>query len=104
MKLFKYTGDIVICCSNGSMTRNKGKALCIVHVGEGRPMTKEYEAAACIESVPGRYAYPLTYWRYFSRKFEFSPCKVAGTFQGLFDICIPADVQIKWQNGVQVSG
>jgi hypothetical protein len=94
MKLFSYTGDLVICCSGGSMTKNKGKALCIVHFGKGRPMLKEHEKAACIESIPGRYAYPLTNWRYFSRKFEFRRCKVKGTFVGLFDIRIPEEIEI----------
>jgi hypothetical protein len=87
-------GDIVICCSNGSLTRNKGKALCIVKVSEGRAMTTEDEKGACIESVPGRIAFPLSDWRYFSRKFEFRRHKVKGTFQGIFSIRIPDDVQI----------
>jgi hypothetical protein len=94
MKLITYTGDIVICCSGGSMTRNKEKALCVVHIGQGRPMTKDDETAACIESMEGRYAYPLSNWRYFSRKFEFSKCKVAGTFQWLFDIRLPDNIEI----------
>jgi hypothetical protein len=88
------SGDIVICCSNGSMTANKGKALCIVNVADGRPMTIEDEKAACISSVPGRIAFPMSDWRYFSRKFEFTKHKVKGTFQGIFTIRIPDDVQI----------
>lgn len=94
MMLFKYTGDIIICCSAGSMTRNKGKALCLVHFGQGRRMTKEDEPAAHIGCVEGRYAFPLSNWRRFSRKFTFAKCKVGGTFQGLFDIIIPEDVEI----------
>lgn len=38
MKLFSYTGDLVICCSSGSMTKNAGRALCLVHFGQGVPM------------------------------------------------------------------
>lgn len=87
-------GDIVICCSSKSMTKNREKALCIVHVGKGRPMTSEDEIEACIESVPGRIAYPLSNWRYFSRKFKFSKRIVDGTFQGIFRIRIPDDVEI----------
>jgi hypothetical protein len=87
-------GEIIICCSNGSMTANKGKALCIVNVGKGRPMTTEDEKEACIESVPGRIAFPLTDWKYFSRKFEFSKRIVSGTFQGIFQIEVPEDVKI----------
>jgi len=87
-------GDFVVCCSSGSMTRNKGLALCIVHAGKGRPMTTEDENAARIECVPGRIAYDLSNWRYFSRKFEFSKCRVDGTFQGKFRIKIPDAVTI----------
>lgn len=97
MKHFSYTGDLVICCSKGSMTANRGKALCIVHFGEGRPMEPSMESEAKIECVPGRYAYPLSKWRFFSRKFQFTRCRVAGTFQGFFDVRIPDDVQIREQ-------
>lgn len=88
-------GDIVICCGSKSMTANREKALCIVTVGKGRPMTTEDEKAACIESVPGRIAFPLSRWRYFSRKFEFSKRIVSGSFQGIFQISIPDDVRIE---------
>lgn len=94
MKLFSYTGDLVICCSSGSMTRNAGKALCLVHFGPGVYMRKEHEEGAKIECYPGRYAYPLSNWRYFSRKFTFAKCKVSGTFQGFFNIELPKDVTI----------
>lgn len=94
MKLFTYTGDLVICCSSGSMTRNSGKALCIVHFGNGVPMLPEHEDGAKIECAPGRYAYPLSNWRYFSRKFTFAKRKVGGTFQAFFDIEIPEDIEI----------
>lgn len=59
-------GDIVICCSAGSMTANRTKALCIVNAAEGRTMTDADETAACIETAPGRVAYDLSEWRYFS--------------------------------------
>lgn len=87
-------GDFVVCCSNGSMTRNKGLALCIVYASKGRPMTTEDEPKAKIGCVPGRIAYDLSNWRFFSRKFEFTKCRVDGTFQGKFRIRIPDDVQI----------
>ena len=87
-------GDIVICCGSKSMTANRLKALCIVNVGKGRPMTPEDEKAACIECVPGRIAFPLSDHRYFSRKFEFSKRIVSGSFQGIFQINIPDDIQI----------
>lgn len=87
-------GDIVICCSSGSMTANRCKALCIVRVAPGRPMIPSDEKDACIECVPGRIAYELSNWRYFSRKFTFSKRKVYGTFQSVFTISIPEDVEI----------
>jgi hypothetical protein len=94
MKNMIPEGDIVICCSNGSMTADRGKASLIVRAGKGRPMTKEDEALACIESVPGRIAFDVSDHRYFSRKFDFTRCKVGGTYQAIFQIKIPDDVQI----------
>lgn len=88
-------GDIVICCGSKSMTKNRLKALCIVHVSKGRPMTPEDEKAACIESIPGRIAFQLSQWRYFNYKFEFSKHMVGGSFQGIFDIKIPDSIEIK---------
>ncbi len=37
-KTFLYSGDILICCGAKSVTKNAGNALCIVHLGKGRPM------------------------------------------------------------------
>jgi hypothetical protein len=87
-------GDVVICCSNGSMTKNRGLALCIVRAGKGRAMTKDDESKAKIECIPKRIAYDLSDYRYFSRKFEFSKHKVSGTFQAKFQIRIPDNIEI----------
>lgn len=86
--------NIVICCGSKSMTANRLKALCIVQAAPGRPMTKEDELAACIDCIPGRVAYELSNWRYFSRKFEFARYKISGTFQGIFQIRIPDVIEI----------
>lgn len=94
MKNMIPEGDIVICCGSKSMTANRLKALCIVTVDKGRLMVKEDEPAACIECVPKRWAFPLSNWRYFSRKFIFSKRIIEGTFQGIFTISIPDDVEI----------
>jgi hypothetical protein len=94
MKNMVPEGDIVICCGSKSMTANRGKALCIVTVGKGRPMTDDDAADACIESVPGRWAFPLSNWRFFSRKFEFTKRYIEGSYQSIFTISIPDDIQI----------
>jgi len=98
MKNMIPEGDIVICCGAESMTVNRCKALCIVYVAKGRRMTAEDETAACIEATDKqgnvRWAFPLSNWRYFSRKFEFSKRYVSGSFQSIFQISIPDDVQI----------
>lgn len=90
-------GDIVICCSNGSKTKDRGKAVCIVHAGRARLMTEADVPAAKIEfdSKTVRYCHDLSNWRYFSRKFTFSKQKVRGTFQSIFVITIPEDVEIR---------
>lgn len=95
MKMFKYRGDLVICCgATNSKGPNAGKALCIVDFYDGRPMTKEDEAAACIECVEKRIAYPLRNWRYFSYDFKFSDYRVRGPYQGIFQLRIPDFVTI----------
>lgn len=94
MKNIIPEGDFVVCCSSGSMTKNSGLALCIVHAAKGRPMNPEDEHGACIECIPGRIAYDLSNWRYFSRKFPFSKHKISGTFRGKFQMRIPDDVEI----------
>jgi hypothetical protein len=94
MKYMIPAGDLVICCSKGSMTKDRGRAVCIVTAGEGRPMTKDDEPKAMIECSPGRVAYDLSNHRYFSRKFEFTRYKVGGTYQAMFSVRIPDDVEI----------
>lgn len=94
MKRMIPDGDIVICCGDRSMTKNRGLALCIVTVGNGRDMTYSDEKLACIEAVPGRIAYDLSNWRYFSRKFRFVKRRVKGSFQSIFTISIPDDIEI----------
>lgn len=94
-KLFSYTGDLVICCGNKSVTPNAGKALCIVHFGKGRPMEDDDAVAACIENAPGRFAYPLTDLRHFSYDFKFTDYAVKKNYQGIFSVTIPDFVQIK---------
>jgi hypothetical protein len=51
-------------------------------------------SAACIHYDPKLFAWPLKDWRYFNRLFEFRHCKVGGTWQGLFDLKLPADITI----------
>jgi hypothetical protein len=90
----KYRGDLIICCGKKSMTKNKGKAVCIVNLFDAVPMAKEHEEKACIEAVPGRVAHLTNNLRHFSRKFEFSKRRVSGSFQSIFQITLPDDVQI----------
>lgn len=94
-RLFKYRGDVVICCgASNSVGKNAGKALCIVNIYDGRPMIKEDEDAACIEYHPDRKCLLLKDWRYFSRDFEFRHYYVSGPYQGIFEIKIPLSVHI----------
>ena len=92
---FNYRGDIVICCGKtNSVGKNAGKALCIVELWKVRPMKKYDEEAAGVRYDPEIKSFLLRNWRHFSRDFEFSPQKVSGAWQSLFDIVIPDDVQI----------
>src|SRR5690349_11479002 len=94
-RLFKYRGDIVICCGkSNSVGPNAGKALCVVDMWKGRKMIKEDEDAACIEYSEKRRSLLLRNWRHFSRDFEFAKQRISGPFQGIFTISIPDDVLI----------
>lgn len=94
-RAFSYRGDVVVCCGkSNSVTTNAGKALCIVEIWKGRKMEPSDVEAACIEYHEDRNCLLLRNWRYFSEDFEFSKCKVSGTFQGIFTISIPEHIQI----------
>ncbi|HEX8517241.1 MAG TPA: ASCH domain-containing protein [Bacteroidia bacterium] len=94
-RTFNYHGDIVICCGKtNSVGKNAGKALCIVELWKIRDMKKGDEKAAGVSCRPGIKSFLLRNWRHFSRDFEFSPQRVAGAWQSLFDIVIPEDVEI----------
>jgi hypothetical protein len=96
MKRSLPVGDIIICCDKGksAYSKNSGKALCLVHVDDCRDMTDADEPAACIECVPGRKAFPLSNWRYFSYDFQFTDYKVGGSYQSIFQVKLPEFVTI----------
>lgn len=94
MKTFTYSGDLVICCGNKSVTKNAGKAICLVNFGKGREMVDEDAGAACIGNAPGRIIYPLTNLRYFSYNFVFTDYAVQKNYQGIFSVRIPPFVKI----------
>ena len=94
-RTFNYRGDIVICCGKtNSVGKNAGKALCIVELWKIRPMKKGDEQAAGVKFNPKLNCFLLKNWRHFSRDFEFSPQRISGAWQSLFDISIPNDVEI----------
>ena len=94
-RTFNYRGDIVICCGKtNSVGKNAGKALCIVELWKIRPMEKGDEKPAGVKFNPKLYCYLLKNWRHFSRDFEFSPQRISGAWQSLFNISIPNDVAI----------
>jgi hypothetical protein len=90
-RLFKYRGDLVICCgaTNSRQSPNAGLAICIVNVYDGRPMIKADEGPACIEWHKDRKALLLKDWRHFNKPFKFTEHKVSGTYQGIFQITLP---------------
>lgn len=93
-RMFKYRGDLVICCGNSSVTENAGYALCVVNLYDARPMKNNQQEieAACIEWHEKRFSHLLKDWRYFSRRFKFARQATKKNFQGIFEIEIPADV------------
>ncbi len=94
-RMFYYRGDIVICCGKtNSVGKNAGKALCIVELWKVRPMKKSDEKASGVRYDPSITCFLFKNWRHFSRDFEFSPQRVSGAWQSLFDITIPNDVEI----------
>ncbi len=92
---FNYKGDLVICCGKtNSVGKNAGKALCIVELWKIRPMKKSDETAAGVKYNPEIKSFMLRNWRHFSRDFEFSPQRISGAWQSIFEITIPDDVEI----------
>lgn len=101
MRLFTFSGDIVICCDKGKSkgSKNAGNCLCVVYWTAGRPMIDEDAEGACIENVPGRYAFPLSNRRLFSYDFKFTDYAIGQdgrkpNWQGIFSVRIPDFVTI----------
>jgi hypothetical protein len=94
MRKFSYTGDLVICMGKQNNHWLAGKALCIVHFGEGRLMEDKDADAACIGNAPGRIAYDLNNRRLFSYNFKTSDYSVKKNYQGMFSVRIPDFVTI----------
>jgi len=100
-RTFNFRGDIVICCGKtNSEGKNAGKALCIVELWKIRPMKKGDEKAAGVKFNPGLNCFLLRNWRHFSRDFYFSPQRIRGAWQSLFEISIPPDVEIISKPGI----
>ena len=57
-------------------------------------MEKSDENAAGVKYNPAIKSFLLRNWRHFSRDFEFSPQRIAGAWQSLFEITIPDDIEI----------
>ena len=57
-------------------------------------MKKSDEKAAGVAYNPEIKSFLLRNWRHFSRDFDFSPQRISGAWQSLFDITIPGDVEI----------
>lgn len=94
-RAFSHRGDLVICCGKtNSVSQNAGKALCIVELWKIRDLQRGDEEAAGVSYSPGIKAFLFRNWRHFSRDFEFSPQRVAGAWQSIFEISIPDDVKI----------
>ena len=94
-KSFNYRGDIVICCGkSNSVGKNAGRALCIVELWKIRRMRKSDEEAAGVSFHSDTKCYLLRNWRHFSRDFEFSPQRISGAWQSIFEIRLPDDVEI----------
>ncbi len=92
---FNYRGDLVICCGkSNSVGDNAGKALCIVELWKVRDMKKSDEQAAGVKCQPGIKSFLFRNWRHFSRDFEFSPQRISGAWQSIFEITIPNNVRI----------
>jgi hypothetical protein len=64
-------------------------------------MQKRDEKAAGVSYDPKIYSFLLRNWRHFSRDFEFSPQRITGAWQSLFDITLPRDVKIIPKPGIR---
>lgn len=96
MRKLNLEGEIIICCDKGKSkySPNAGKALCLVVFDKGRTMEDGDVKDACIENVPGRYAFPVLEISFFSYEFQFSDYAITKNFQGIFTIKLPDFVEI----------
>ena len=94
-RLFSHRGNIVICKGKTkSVGGNKGIALCVVNIFDGRIMIPSDEKSAMIEYHPQRRSLLLKDWQYFSEPFEFSKVATNKNFQGIFEIEIPSHIKL----------
>lgn len=94
-RLYKHRGNIIICKGKtNSVGINKGLALCIVNIFDGRYMIPSDEEAACISYDPKRGCLLLKDWIYFSEMFEFTNHSTTKNYQGIFDIEIPKHIKL----------
>lgn len=94
-RLFSHRGNIVICKgATKSVGENRGMALCVVNIFDGRMMLKSDEKSACIKWHPERRALLLKDWSYFSEKFKFTDYAINKNYQGIFEIDIPDFIKL----------
>lgn len=87
-------GDIVFCMGKNNDHELAGKAICVVNMATWRIMKDEDAEGACIENVPGRYAYDLSDLRQLSYNFNTTDYAVQKNYQGIFTVRIPDFVKI----------
>ncbi|HUN56442.1 MAG TPA: hypothetical protein VMU29_14910 [Smithella sp.] len=58
------------------------------------PMEAHHQDKAWVPALPGRMAYILKDWRWFSYRWSFASRRVSGAFQGIFTVEVPKDVSI----------
>lgn len=87
----KHRGDLVICCSNGSESPNRGLVLCIVELYHIEPMIPEHELEACCRIYPNAKSWHIRNLRRFVKPFPTKGHIVGGSPQSIFEIEIPDD-------------
>lgn len=87
-------GDLVICMGKNNDHPLAGKAICVVEMATWRTMEDKDAEGACIQNVPGRYAYDLCNLRQLSYNFNTTDYAVQKNYQGIFTVQIPDFAQI----------
>lgn len=87
------TLDILICCSAGSETVNKGYAMCVVEIYHIEPFRSEHTERACCKLYTHKHGKPAWAWFLRNRRILSEKFPVKGALN-IFEASIPDNIKL----------